>query len=138
MGDSGKGNQKFLRHSNSDIERGARRTLVRAACVGVAASLIDGNTSHVAADISPRYTRAIKGEAEKRLQDFWWNVRYLIIGTFFATSGSFLAQLSQKISVDLEGAPGTPQCHSFRGLSVILCGDLHQILPVACAKPEAL
>ena len=66
--------QKVLGHSNSDRRfhwKGARRTLVRAASVGVAASMIDGNTSHVAADISLRYTGAIKGEAEKKLQHCW-------------------------------------------------------------------
>ena len=38
----------------------------------------------------------------------------------------------------LEGSPYAAQDHSFGGLNIILCGDLHQFPPVACAKSEAL
>ena len=38
----------------------------------------------------------------------------------------------------LEGASYVSQDHSFGGLNVILCADLHRFLPIACAKSEAL
>ena len=75
---------------------------------------------------------------QKRLQDFWREVRYLIIDEFSMLSRSFLATLSRNITIGLEGTPCSHQDHSFGGLNVILCGDLHQFPPVACAKSEAL
>jgi len=53
-------------------------------------------------------------------------------------SKSFLATLSHKIGIGLEGSPHAIQGHSFGGLNIILCGDLHQFPPVACAKSEVL
>ncbi|KAF9647769.1 hypothetical protein BDM02DRAFT_3245013, partial [Thelephora ganbajun] len=51
---------------------------------------------------------------------------------------SFLATLSRDIKIGLEGAPYTCEGHYFWGLNDILCGGLHQLSPVACAKSEAL
>ena len=54
-------------------------------------------------------------------------------------SWSFLATLlSRNVTVGLEGAPYAREGHSFGQLNVILCGDLHQFPPVACAKSEIL
>ena len=118
--------------------RGSKQILVKAAYTGVAASLIDGKTTHVIAGISLHSKGPIKDEAKKKLQEFWRDVRYLIIDEFSMISRSFLTTLSRNIAVGLEGAPYAPQGHSFGGLNVILCGDLHQFPPVACAKSEAL
>jgi len=38
----------------------------------------------------------------------------------------------------MEGSSGFRPGHSFGGVNVILCGDLHQFPPVACGKREAL
>ena len=80
----------------------------------------------------------MKEEAKKKLQEFWRDIRYLVIDEFSMISRSFLATLSRNIAIGLEGSPNAPQGHSFGELNVILCGDLHQFPPVACAKSEAL
>lgn len=49
----------------------------------------------------------------------------------------FLALLSRNISVGKQ-TPDNNSDHSFGGINVILCGDLHQLPPVAAAKSEAL
>lgn len=53
-------------------------------------------------------------------------------------SKSFLKVLARNILIGMEGSPVAKEGHSFGGLSVILCRDLHQFPPVACAKAEAL
>ena len=118
--------------------RGSGHMLVKAAYTGVAASLIDGKTTHAIAGISLNSKGQIKGEAKKKLQEFWREVRYLIIDEFSMLSRTFLATLSRNIGIGIEGAPYAREGHSFGGLNVILCGDLHQFPPVACAKSEAL
>ena len=118
--------------------RESKHILVKAAYTGVAASLVDGKTTHVIAGLSLHSKGAVKDETKKKLQEFWQEVRYLIIDEFSMLSKSFLATLSRNISIGLEDSPHARQSHSFGGLNVILCGDLHQFPPVACAKLEAL
>ena len=138
-GEGGTGKSRVIQTVTDAFKaRGAGRILVKAAYMGVAASLIDGKTTHVIAGISLHSKGAIKDEAKKKLQDFWRDVCYLIIDEFSMISRSFLATLSRNIAISLEGAPGTSKGHSFGGLNVILYGDLHQFPPVACAKSEAL
>ncbi|KAF9778137.1 hypothetical protein BJ322DRAFT_1014984 [Thelephora terrestris] len=80
----------------------------------------------------------VSDAAKKKLQDFWRNIRYLIIDEYSMLSKSFLAALSRNISIGMEGSQGFRQATSFGGLNVILCGDLHQFPPVACGKRESL
>jgi hypothetical protein len=138
-GEGGTGKSRVIQTVTDVFEaRGSKHILVKAAYTGVAASLIDGKTTHVIAGISLRSKGLIKDEAKKKLQEFWREVRYLIIDEFSMISRSFLATLSRNIATGLEGAPYAPHGHSFGGLNIILCGDLHQFPPVACAKLEAL
>ena len=138
-GEGGTGKSRVIQ-TVTDVFKatGTERILVKAAYTGVAASLIDGKTTHTIAGISLHSNSAIRDEAKKKLQEFWRDVRYLIIDEFSMISRSFLATLSRNIAIGIEGAPGIPQGHSFGGLNVILCGDLHQFPPVACTKSEAL
>ena len=138
-GEGGTGKSRVIQTVTEAFEvRGAKQMLMKAAYTGVAASLIGGKTTHVIAGISLHSKGTIKDEAKKKLQEFWREVRYLIVDEFSMLSRSFLATLSRNISIGLEGASYAHQGHSFGGLNVILCGDLHQFPPVACAKSEAL
>ena len=138
-GEGGTGKSRVIQTVTDAFEaRGSKHILVKAAYTGVAASLVDGKTTHVIAGISVHSKGSIKDEAKKKLQEFWREVRYLIIDEFSMLSRSFLATLSRNITVGVEGAPYARDGHSFGGLNVILCGDLHQFPPVACAKSEAL
>ena len=75
--------------------RESKHILVKAAYTGVAASLVDGKTTHVIAGLSLHSKGAVKDETKKKLQEFWQEVRYLIIDEFSMLSRSFLATVSQ-------------------------------------------
>jgi len=138
-GEGGTGKSRVIQTVTDAFEaRGSKHILVKAAYTGVAASLVDGKTTHVIAGISVHSKGSVKDEAKKKLQEFWREVRYLIIDEFSMLSRSFLATLSRNITIGLEGSPHARDGHSFGGLNVVLCGDLHQFPPVACAKSEAL
>ena len=124
--------------TESFVARGVSHMLVKAAYTGVAASLVDGKTTHVIAGLSLGSKDGVTDALKKKLQDFWQEVQYLIIDEYSMLSKTFLAKLSRNISVGMEGAKGFRTGHSFGGLNVILCGDLHQFPPVACGKREAL
>jgi hypothetical protein len=138
-GEGGTGKSRVIQTVTDAFEaKGSGHLLVKAAYTGVAASLVDGKTTHVIAGLSLHSKGSVKDGAKKKLQEFWREVRYLIIDEFSMLSRSFLATLSRNIAIGLEGAPHAQEGHSFGGLNVILCGDLHQFPPVACAKSEAL
>ena len=113
-------------------------SVMKAAYTGVAASLVDGKTTHVIGCLSLGSKDDVSDAAKKKLQDFWRNVHYLIIDEYSMLSKTFLATLSRNISVGMEGSQGFQRGMSFGGLNVILCGDLHQFPPVACGKREPL
>ena len=138
-GEGGTGKSRVIQTITEAFSvRGAGHTLVKAAYTGVAASLVNGKTTHVIGSLSLRSKDEITDAAKKKLQDFWRDVRYLIIDEYSMLSKSFLATLSRNISVGMEGSQGYRQGESFGGLNVILCGDLHQFPPVACGKREPL
>lgn len=62
--------------------RGSGHILTKAAYTGVATSLIDGTATHIIANISLNSRGQIKGEAKKKLQEFWQEAHYLIIDKF--------------------------------------------------------
>ena len=81
--------------------------LIKAAYTGVTASLIDGKTTHVIISLSLHSKGLVKDEAKKKLQEFWWEVCYLVINKFSMLSRPFLATLSRNIGIGLE-VPPTP------------------------------
>ena len=138
-GEGGTGKSRVIQTiTEAFAARGVSHMLTKAAYTGVAASLVDGKTTHVIASLSLRSKDDISDAAKKKLQDFWRSIRYLIIDEYSMLSKSFLAALSRSISVGMEGSHGFRQGTSFGGLNVILCGDLHQFPPVACRKREPL
>src|SRR5438876_7865334 len=105
--------------------------LVKSAYTGVAASLIDGKTTHTLASLSIRTNRNISDETKANLQQFWKDKQYLIVDEYSMISKSFLAALSKNISIGKQGSDSEQPGYSFGGVNVILCGDLHQFPPVA-------
>ena len=120
--------------------RGVSHMVVKAAYTGVAASLVNGETTHVFASLSLR-SKAVSGltdASKKKLQNFWREVQYLIVDEYSVLSKTFLATLSYNISIGMEGMKGFQTTRPFGGLNIVLCGDLHQFPPVVCSKREAL
>jgi len=138
-GEGGTGKSRVIQTiTEAFAARGVSHMLMKAAYTGVAASLVDGKTTHVIGCLSLGSKDDVSDAARKKLQDFWRNVRYLIIDEYSMLSKTFLAALSRNISIGMEGSQGFQRGKSFGGLNVILCGDLHQFPPVACGKREPL
>nr|VWO93936.1 Vacuolar protein sorting-associated protein 4 [Ganoderma boninense] len=112
--------------------------LVKSAYTGIAASLIDGKTLHTIAHINVRHPGSKLSDAAKRaLQAFWRPRRYLVLDEYSMVSKTLFSLLSKLLGIAMEGAGLDPDS-PFGGISVILCGDLHQFPPVACSAREAL
>ena len=138
-GEGGTGKSRVIQTiTEAFAARGVSHMLMKAAYTGVAASLVDGKTTHIIGSLSLGSKDNISDATKKKLQDFWRNIRYLIIDEYSMLSKSFLATLSRNISIGMEGSEGFQRGVSFGGLNVILCGDLHQFPPVACGKREPL
>ena len=138
-GEGGTGKSRVIQTiTEAFAARGVSHMLMKAAYTGVAASLVDGKTTHVIGCLSLGSKSDVSDAAKKKLQDFWRDIRYLIIDEYSMLSKSFLVTLSRNISIGMEGSQGFQQGISFGGLNVILCGDLHQFPPVACGKREPL
>ena len=138
-GEGGTGKSRVIQTiTEAFAAHGVSHMLMKAAYTGVAASLVDGKTTHVIGCLSLGSKADVSDAAKKKLQDFWRNIRYLIIDEYSMISKSFLVTLSRNISIGMEGSQGFQQGTSFGGLNVVLCGDLHQFPPVACGKREPL
>jgi len=137
-GEGGTGKSKVIQTITEYFtSKGSRPTLLKAAYTGVAASLIDGKTTHSITMIS--WSDDIPtSQTRGKLQAFWKHIRYLVIDEMSMIAKSFLAKLSRNIGVGkmVEGQPVSN--HSFSGISVIMCGDFHQFPPVAVSPREAL
>jgi hypothetical protein len=77
-------------------------------------------------------------EAKAKLQVFWKMKQYLVIDEYSMLSKTFLATLSRNIGIGKKGSDTGHDGHSFGGINVIMCGDLHQFPPVAQKKEEYL
>ena len=97
---------------------------------GIAASLIDGKTTHVIRGVSMRKYGSMSDEAKARLQVFWKRKQYLIINEYSMLSKSFLTQLPQNIDIGKQGSETHHSGHSFGGVNIILC--------VGCARGNPL
>jgi hypothetical protein len=112
---------------------------LESAYTGVAASLIEGKTTHVISGISVASgsldtEKAVTEETKKKLQAFWEGYKYLAIDEMSMIVKDFLALLSRNISIGKNGNGNT----SFGGVNVILLGDFHQFPPIARSKRDAL
>jgi PIF1-like helicase len=119
---------------------GASHLLVKAAYTGVAAALIGGKTTHTIACVGACKTKdgTLSLQTRAKLQQFWRTKAYLIIDEYSMISKTFLETLSTNISIGKEGSDDYQPVTSFGGVSVILCGDLHQFPPVTGPPREHL
>lgn len=137
-GEGGTGKSKVIQ-TITDVfkSRGVAHMLVKSAYTGIAASLINGKTIHTIAHLSTaRKPSQLSDESKAALQTFWKDRRYLIIDEYSMISKELLAYVSRNISIGLQES--NVGDYSFGGLSVILCGDLHQFPPVGYAKRQAI
>ena len=143
LGEGGTGKSRVIQTvSRAFDERGMTYMLGNAAYTGIAASPIDGKTTHVIARISVTDRGRMTDESKQALQAFWKNRRYLILDEYSMLSKSFLAVLERHISIAMEDCSNVDSSQqaqsSFGGLNVVLCGDPHQFPPVATHDDEAL
>ncbi len=137
-GEGGTGKSRVIQTvTNAFAARGCAFMLVKAAYTGIAASLIDGKTTHVIAHPAVGKDGQLTDDAKRDLQAFWKGKKYLILDEFSMLAKGFFAVLSRHIGIGVEGE-GLDRDASFGGISVILCGDLHQFPPVASGLAEAL
>jgi PIF1-like helicase len=137
-GEGGTGKSRVIQTVTEQFSRrGSKFILMKAAYTGVAASLIDGKTTHVIRMISTS-GRPMSDETKAKLQKFWKYFIYLIIDEISMISKSFLAVLSRHIGIGKQTVGQVTSDLSFGGINVIFCGDFHQFPPVVCAGSEAL
>ncbi|GBE80035.1 ATP-dependent DNA helicase PIF1 [Sparassis crispa] len=137
-GEGGTGKSRVIQTvTEAFVTKGVDYMLVKSAYTGVAASLIDGKTTHTIAHLSIGSDGTISDDSKVVLQEFWRNRQYLIIDEFSMLAKTFLANLSNTVSVGKEGTPHRKD-RFWGGINVVLCGDLHQFPPVAKGASEAL
>lgn len=103
--------------------------------VGIAASLIDGQTCHSATMMTHRNS-SVSAAARAKLQDIWKNIDYNFTDEISMIGKRFFAHMSNNISIGKTGQEGTNM--SFGGISFVVSGDFFQFPPVACSPKEAL
>ncbi|KAJ3559079.1 hypothetical protein NM688_g560 [Phlebia brevispora] len=139
-GEGGTGKSKVIQTITAEFQRrGVRHLLVKAAYTGVAASLIDGKTCNVIAAIPVGgSTERMSQKTKDGLETFWKPRYYLIVDEYSMLGKTFLRLMSNRISIAKLGSGSTDLDDFFGGMSVILCGDLHQFPPVATRPSEYL
>jgi hypothetical protein len=127
-GEGGTGKSQVIQTTTETFDvSSVPHLLLKSAYTGIAASLVKGKTTHFIGQLSIRNNVMISDETKQRLRQIWKDVAYLVIDEFSMLSKTFLARLSRAISIAITG---TDNC-TFGGISVVLCGDLHQFPPVA-------
>ena len=138
-GEPGTGKSKVIQTTTQHfINCAAKHTLIKLAYTGVASSVIDGKTTHSIAMISPRQDIVLSTQSQRKLQEIWKHVKYLVIDEVSMISKTFLAKLSRNISIGKMADGKSISPDSFGGISVILCGDFFQFPPVAGGVSDVL
>ena len=127
-GEGGTGKSQVIQTVTENFKAwGVPHLLLKSAYTGIAASLVNGKTTHFIGQLSIGKKDVISDETKQRLQRIWKDVAYLVIDEYSMLSKTFLARLSCAISMAVTGR----ETQIFGGINVILCGDLHQFPPVA-------
>lgn len=140
-GEGGTGKSKVLQTVTEAFkQRGCQSCLLKAAYTGVAASLIDGKTTHTIASLSlnarsPDADVTISEETKLKLERIWESYDYLALDEMGMIAKDFFALISRCTSI---GKKNSGARQSFRGINVILFGDFHQFPPVARPIRDAL
>lgn len=134
-GEGGTGKSRIIQTITAHFHRlGVPYMLLKAAYTGVAASLIDGKTTHTIGMLSLS-GKPMTEETRRRLVDFWKAAQYLILDEISMLAKTFFARLSKAVSVAKQGGRADNLTSgSFGGISVILFGDFHQFPPVASRR----
>ena len=129
-GEGGVGKSKTIQSVTENFQKQkATHLLAKGAYTGIAATIIDGKTLHVIAQMSVN-GRGRSRKASKKLAMFWKRKQYLIIDEMSMVSRKFLAQISASIA-DGKNLAGDRKDLPFGGVNVILVGDFHQFPPIA-------
>jgi hypothetical protein len=139
-GEGGTGKSKILQTITKAFkDRQCQCMLVKAAYTGVAASLIEGKTTHIIGGMSGKSGRfstddSITDETRSKLGRFWEHRHYLAVDEMSMIAKDFFALLARNISI----GKGNSNGQSFGGVNVIILGDFHQFPPVARSNRDAL
>ncbi|OJA12149.1 hypothetical protein AZE42_05140 [Rhizopogon vesiculosus] len=125
--------QEKVESKNRKLSRRSRRICttkesVTCTYTGIAASIIDGETLHVIAQV-PVNGREQSQKTGRKLAVFWANKLYLIIDENSMISRKFFARISAYMAKGKSLAGGKDTNKSFGGVNVVLVGDSHQFPP---------
>ncbi len=136
----GTGKSKVLQTVTEAIkERRCLRMLIKTAYTGVAASIIEGKTTHVLGCISAAFKNfdekdSISDETKAKLEKIWEHYSYMALDEISMIPKDFFALLSRNVGI---GKRNTSD-RSFGGINIIILGDFHQFPPVARPIRDAL
>lgn len=138
-GEGGTGKSKVIQTITEYFaSKGAKHLLLKAAYTGVAASLIEGKTTHAIAMLGQTGSRPPSNETKAKLQNFWQDYCYLIINKTSMIGKVFLVLLSCNIAIGKAWKGQLASNASFGGVNIIICGDFHQFPTVAGVTRDAL
>ncbi|THG94081.1 hypothetical protein EW026_g7317 [Hermanssonia centrifuga] len=104
-GEGGTGKSKVIQTVTEEfVARGAQAMLVKAAYTGVAASLIDGKTTHTIAALRVKRgdTQTVSDRTKAKLQSIWKDKRYLIVDEFSMLGKSHLVRMERSIAIETD------------------------------------
>lgn len=129
-GEGGVGKSKMIQTITENFEQhGVAHLLAKSAYTGITATIIDGKTLHVIAQI-PINGQECSQRATKKLIIFWQHHLYLIINEKSMLSHKFLTCISAPISKAKSLAGVANAEVPFGGANIILIRDFHQFPPV--------
>jgi hypothetical protein len=138
LGEGGTGKSKVIQTVTKLFEeKGFSHMLIKGAFTGIAASLIDGKTTHKIGLVSTRGVDSVSAKTRTQLSELLGRRDYLIIDEISMISAVFLARLSRRIAIGKASAQDASS-KIFGGMNVIICGDFHQFPPVAGGSGSAL
>lgn len=139
QGEGGTGKSKVIQTITAYFAaRGVKHTLQKMAYTGIAASLIEGRTTHTALGVGKQTWRNPSDQQKAKLATQWEYTRYIIIDEISMIDRSFFAVLSRNVAMAKLQKGTSPTCLPFGGVNIIICGDFHQFPPIVSQKEGAL
>ncbi|KAK7679204.1 hypothetical protein QCA50_017782 [Cerrena zonata] len=108
-------------------QRGCVHMMQKMAYTGIAASLIEGKTTHSAASISKQTSKGLTDAKKRKLEELWKTTEYIIIDEISMIDREVFAILSRNIAIAKKSKNPDDTHAPFGGISVILCGDFHHL-----------